>query len=389
MSFSCKIILADHTKVDGARHVYLQAIIDRKRAIVPLGFYVKEDSFDARRQCMKTWHPNAKTFDTEFQLAITKANNIASKFRIENMPLTPEAFKNEFKNPASTMDLIKFITEELEIKRLKIAPNTFKQHTTVINKLREFRKVIPFGHITIQLIQKFENFLIEKGNGAPTVNKLLKIVKQYLDEARKKGIVFKDPFVSIKIKTFKSNRIGLTQNEVDKLDGYYEKPGTLPSHKKLLRYFLFSCFTGVRISDIKVITWNHINDDLLEFVPVKTKYMNEQVSIPLTFAKKYLPTFKKGNAPIFNTFADAVSNRYIKEICKDLDIKKHVTYHTSRHTFGSLLAESGDIVAVQKMMGHGDIKTTMGYVHTSKKQLIDVMNARFAEKKKSPEEAAG
>lgn len=380
MSFTCKIILSHHAKPDKSRRVYLQAIIDRKRAIVPLGFCVKEDSFDQRRQCMKTWHPNAKTYDTEFQLAIAKANNIASKFRIDGKFLTPESFKNEYTNPTEKVDLITFIKTELELKRVKLAKNTYKQHNTVVNKLREFKSVIPFGHLTIEMMQKFENSLIKAGNGGPTVNKLLKIVKQYLSDARKKGITFKDPFDSIKIKTFKSNRLALSQEEVDRLEKYYDSPTCLPAHKKLLRYFLFSCHTALRISDVQVITWNNVHGDLLIFVPAKTKYTETEVKVPISArAKKYLPAFTNFKAKIFDTFADQVSNRYLKRIAKldTIDIRKKITYHTSRHTFGSLFAEGGNIVALQKIMGHGDIKTTMGYVHTSTKNLIDAVKQRF------------
>ncbi len=45
-------------------------------------------------------------------------------------------------------------------------------------------------------------------------------------------------------------------------------------------------------------------------------------------------------------------------------IKKHFTPHSLRHAFAShLLAMGVDIVSIQKMMGHDDIRTTMVYLH--------------------------
>lgn len=389
MAFSCKIILAEHAKLDKTRQVYLQAIIDRKRATIPLGFYLDKDSFDKRKQRMKADHPNASTYDAEILNAISKANGIASKFRLEEKYLTPELFKYAFTNPTEREELITFMVNELELKRPALAHNTYKQHNTVINKLRAFKKRIEFHEINHDMVQKFKNNLIKKGadNKAilvpmkgSTINKLLKILKQYLNDARKKGKKFKDPFDVIKIKTFKSNRVGLSQTELNKLVAYFNSSECLKNHKKLLRYFLFSCYTGVRISDIKVITWNNIHDDLLIFTPQKTKANQSSVTVPLNANdKKYLPEFSPG--AIFDTFADAVSNRYIKDIAEHVGIKKTVTYHTSRHTFGSLFAEGGNIVALQKMMGHGDIKTTMGYVHTSAQALVDAKNQRYPESK--------
>lgn len=379
MMFSCKIVLAYQPKIDGMSQVYLQAIIGGQRAAVSLGFYVRAQDFSEKRQRIKiSSHPNAETLNTELLAAIAKANDIASKFRLKNIVITPELFRNEFRDPTEANCFIKFMESERELKRPQIANNTYRQHGTVINKLKDFKRTILFNHITVELIQKFKNWLIKSGNKRSTVNKILKIVKQYLDDARKKGNGCKDPFAVIKIKNFKASRLSLSQIEVDKLDRYYNSVECPAHHRKLLRYFLFSCYTGIRISDISVITWNNVHDDLLVFIPVKTKYNQQSVVIPLRpVDKKYLPDFKPGNGPIFDTFAPAVTNRYLKEVAIDLDIRKHLTYHTSRHTFGSLFAEGGNIVALQKLMGHGDIRTTMGYVHTNVRNLIDAKTQRF------------
>lgn len=46
-----------------------------------------------------------------------------------------------------------------------------------------------------------------------------------------------------------------------------------------------------------------------------------------------------------------------------LDRGKRISVHTFRHTFATELIKNGaDIVAVQKMLGHVDIKTTQGYI---------------------------
>lgn len=379
MPFSCKIILARHKKVDGSRMVYLQAIIDRMHAEVSLGFYIKEDMFDPKLQRMKASHPNKENFDTEFINAIARANTIASRFRVERKSLTPEAFRNEFNDASTEMDFIKFFEHTRELKKPALAVNTIKAHTTVLNKLKEFRKHgIPFNQITLELLQRFRNHLISGGNGAATIEKVLKIVKQYHNEAKAKGISVNR--IELKIKSFKSNRSALTEVEVNRLTDYYQNALTPANHKKVLRYFLFSCYTGVRISDISVITWKNVQDDLLVYVPVKTKFKNEEVIVPLlTIDKKFLPVYTDDNDRVFNTFAKPVSNRLLKEIAmaEGVKIRKRVTYNTSRHTFGSMMAEGGDPIALQKMMGHSDIKTTMGYVHTNVKQLIDAKKARF------------
>lgn len=77
-------------------------------------------------------------------------------------------------------------------------------------------------------------------------------------------------------------------------------------------------------------------------------------------------------------FADQVVNRYLKRIAMLLDIQKKVTYHTSRHTFGTLMSETGHLAETQKMMGHSNIKTSMSYVHTNNKNLIEAKKKMFS-----------
>lgn len=386
MGFSAKISLGRHLKEDGTRCVYLIAIIDRMMTRVPLGFYLEEKFFDTKNRRVKSSHPNADTYNMELVMALTKANNIGSKFRIQGKRLTTSSFRNEYLNPPDEIDVLKYMRRELSL-RTDFEENTVKSHNTVINKLEQFQKRIPFADIDHNFIQRFKNFMIKAENKTSSIDKVLKVVKHYLDDARKKGTNVEDPFKHIKIKTHKSNRMSLSEAEVLRLDAYYESNSCSSPHKKLLRYFLFSCYTGLRISDIARITWNNIHDDLLIYIPYKTKNSNLQVTVPLTLEKKYLPEFRPGKEPIFDTFSDPVSNRYLKEIIQveSVSIKRNITYHTARHTFASLMAEGGHLPETQKMLGHGNIKTTMEYVHTNTKALIEAKTKRFKNtEKESP-----
>lgn len=49
--------------------------------------------------------------------------------------------------------------------------------------------------------------------------------------------------------------------------------------------------------------------------------------------------------------------------------------HSLRHSFATHLIESGtDIQTVQKLMGHKDVKTTLGYVHVTQKLGVTLMS---------------
>jgi integrase/recombinase XerD len=400
MSFSCKIILAGRPKEDNTSMVYLQAIINRLRATVPLGFYLKVKQFNAKSQSVQH-HPAAKELNDELAQALAKAHKIASKARQEDRLLTPELFRSEYNDPSEKLDMIKFTRKEISLKA--ISGNTRKRHNTVINKLDEYRiankkkfgHYLAFQHLTPEFIQSYKQHLLsdgtdqgdlekkKKGNKITTVNKELSIIKEYLTIATTKGISFKDPFTVTKIKHFKSTRMGLSQKEVDRLEAYYFSHDCNRSHKRLLQYFLFSCYTGLRISDIKGLSWNDIHDDVIIKRQVKGEDNNpKDVLIPISKpAWKFFPESKKGNYKIFAPFAEQYCNRMLKTICSldSVNIKKKVTFHTSRHTFGSLFAIGGDVTALQQIMGHGSITTTMGYVHKNPENLIKAVKDRFGE----------
>jgi integrase len=66
--------------------------------------------------------------------------------------------------------------------------------------------------------------------------------------------------------------------------------------------------------------------------------------------------------------------RNLHFICEDAGMKK-VKWHTLRHTFASHLIQRGaNPVAVQRLLGHSDIQTTMRYTHLNPKELYNAIN---------------
>lgn len=66
----------------------------------------------------------------------------------------------------------------------------------------------------------------------------------------------------------------------------------------------------------------------------------------------------------------------LNSISKKMELNKHITLHTLRHTFGSTLIRRGvGIEVISKLMGHANITITFNkYIHTIKEEEAKAMN---------------
>lgn len=141
--------------------------------------------------------------------------------------------------------------------------------------------------------------------------------------------------------------------------------------------YLFSCYTGLRFSDVKGLTWGRIrkvnNETMLIYIQQKTK---KQEYLPL--AKPALEllanrTKTNDNDLIFELPLNNKVNERLRAIAKEAGIDgKKVTFHTARHTAATMLLSLGvSIEVVSKILGHADIRTTQIYAKVLAKQVKD------------------
>jgi site-specific recombinase XerD len=69
-------------------------------------------------------------------------------------------------------------------------------------------------------------------------------------------------------------------------------------------------------------------------------------------------------------------SRPLNKWIKASDIKKHITFHCSRHTFATLqLERDTDIYTIKGMLGHTNVKTTQIYAHIVDKSKRNAADA--------------
>jgi len=151
------------------------------------------------------------------------------------------------------------------------------------------------------------------------------------------------------------------------------------SDEQLKRAFLFSCFTGMRFSDVQRLSWNNVTSDngntYLSFKQKKTRWVE---NLPINKqAKELMDKFPNDSEKVFKGLKYSAENNHKLEVwVLRAGIKKKITFHCARHTNAVLLLSNGtDIYTVAKMLGHRDIKSTMVYLKFTDELKHKAMNA--------------
>jgi len=294
-------------------------------------------------------------------------NDIAVRYRLQNIYLTPELLKNEWKNPARRIDFYKFFDEVIAERKAELAHNTVKSHKSAIEIMKKYRASLAFSEITPDYIDSFQRWLRTKhGNDTNTIHTKMRVLRNYLNVAIRKGIISENPFSRVKLRKATTSRVFLNPEELKVLWDLYESQKLTEAKQKILRHFLFMCFTGLRISDMKQLASGNVMGGMLVFNVKKTKAVKQNmVKVPLSsYSLQLIADEKSETKLMFNTISEQKMNTYIKEIVGGAGIEKEVTNHTGRHTFATCwLKKTKDLAQLQVLLGHSNIAETMIYVH--------------------------
>lgn len=306
--------------------------------------------------------------------------------------------KKEVKIEASK-DLLCFIDDYIEKSDKKIV--TKKQYKIVRNNISEYadlsKKKPTFEDITLDYYWGFVDFLKHRGYSPNTIGARIKGLKLFMNEAYERGL---HSNLDFRLKRFskpseETKAIYLNENELKAIYDF-----DFSNNKKLDRVrdlFLIGCYTGLRFSDLSLLTTKNINEEN-NTINVKTQKTGKMVVIPIhAFIRQIL---LKYNNDLPKMLSNQKFNDYIKEVVKKVGIDEEIpiqrekdnlsyvdkvpkyeliTSHTARRSFATNAYLAGiPAISIMKITGHKTEAAFMKYIKISEEEnAIQLQTSKF------------
>lgn len=370
-----------YIRKDGTAAVYLQVLIDREKKTIDTNIKWPPEFFK-NEQCLPRFKCDPDYSDNNLILQELKARgvNIFREFRIMNRTINMDQFIYNFASNFSADDFLAYMEKRITQRWNDghITNSTKKGHMVVYHKLKRWRNPLTFSSFDNRTAEQFESFLIKK-EGLASMNTRgakHKIFKTYLNDARKDGYRFIDPYKDFKVRQTDGNYDALSKEELKSLYECYVGETLTKMEAATLRRFIFMCVTGLRISDaMRFEPSEMIKDGMIRLEMHKTRKQNKVVSVPIgSIAQQMIDdglAEVNGLRPFIRP-AEQFGNRLIKRIGNRLEIDKRLHNHVGRETFATLYMEAeGKLEVLQELLGHTTLNMTRRYVKVTDQRKKD------------------
>jgi site-specific recombinase XerD len=387
----------DKLNAKGEAPIHFRIIKNRKVSYVTSGIMMPESHWDFAKNKVKTTHKNSARLNSFLSGKHTELQDQVLEFETVNKGLSTKELKEKIygKEPANFYD----VADELLQKYLadkKIG--TYDKDRAIINKIKSFHKNknLYFQEITPQFLTKLERYLqTEYNNSIDTIGNTMKLLRKVINFAISQDIIeiSSNPFLKFKIKTEKTFRTFLTEDELKLIvDLKLDKGSRMDLHRDM---FVFASYVGgLRVSDVLMLQWTFFDGT---FIYTKIKKSKSQKSLKLPLAalaiiEKYIDK-KETTKFIFDMLPNdlniederaldsaissstAYINKNLKVIAQKAGIEKNISFHISRHTWATRALRKGiSIDKVSKLMGHAQIKETLIYAKIVSEELDKAMD---------------
>lgn len=387
-------------KADDTTAILCRISIDGKQSVITTGIYCKPEEWNAGKGVLRIG---------ESQIKNERANNRLNVFRnrIEQTyesilkktgVVSAELLKNTIVGVNSTVGMLlqagETELERLRLRSLEIAStSTFRQSKLTQRNLKEYlyyrgMEDISFSDITEEFGESFKLFCKgELGFSSSHTNRHLCWLNRLIYIAVDQEILRANPLEELAYEKKDPPKLKyITRSELKRI---METPMHSSMMELVRRTFIFSAFSGLAYVDMQRLYPRHIGKTARGRMYIRKRRVktNVEAFIPLhPVAEQILKLYNTTDdtSPVFPLPANRnVIWNDINQIGIVAGLKEGLSYHKSRHSFGTLLLSAGiSIESIARMMGHANISTTQGYAKVTDDKISQDMD-RLIERRKT------
>ncbi|MCQ4167554.1 tyrosine recombinase XerC [Tahibacter harae] len=291
-------------------------------------------------------------------------------------------------------DVARFL-DHLRVEK-RYAAGTLTNYARELATLQAHAETLGLGHWRELRAEPLRSLVARehrRGREPGSLHHLLSACRSFFRWLLREGLISQDPAADVRAPKLRRKLPQVL--DVDEASTLVEIPADTPESlqdRAMLELFYSS---GLRLAELIGLTWNDIDlgQDLVRVlgkgsktrvVPVGSKAHEALAALREQAAPEPAALVFPGRAG--KPISPATVRRRLKGWAKSQGVWKRVYPHLLRHSFAShLLESSGDLRAVQELLGHADISTTQIYTHLDFQHLARVYDAAHPRAKRKRE----
>ena len=397
------------TKADGNTAILCRITIDGKSTAITTGEECKVSEWNSKQGLTTNRKTNQRI--NEFRELIEKTyRDILTREGVISVELIKNHLQGIATNPTTLLTMSK-----VELQAVKESVGKSRAEGTYLNlsysdrNLREFVEDkgvqdILISTITEDLIEEYRFFLKKHRLKSSTINNNLCWLSRLMFRAVSRRIIRCNPFENARYEKEDRKIRFLQKNDVMKLMAMSMND----KEAELARLmFIFSCFTGLAISDMENLKYKHIQTaaDGQMYIRKERQKTKVEFVVPLHPIAEAIISHcwnaqarneeqqtvnGKGDSLVFQPHCSrSVMGKNLSIVGKACGIRQRLSYHMARHTFGTMCLSAGiPIESIAKMMGHASILSTQIYAQVTDNKISKDMDRLIAKQSAKEKEIA-